>query len=238
LYFISCSNRLASPLHFNRRLPVQIESEITYLKALFNPESYPGLIEPAECWVIKQQNSRSQKCGINLFLIYFKSILILLGIDHPQGQGSIKKATCQVKFEIFKPLDQEAYPYLIWVSTGIHTHPPPPPIKIPIQYCTEIFSILRRINNPTLTTGKCIRNAFKIYSKYILAGLLKHPDLQAFCQKYNGQTLSTIHKSFANQDKISAMITKWRVGFYPKGTSVPAVLHEFEVKHKNSPDQV
>ena len=76
------------------------------------------------------------------------------------------------------------------------------------------------------------------FSKYILGGLLKHPELQAFCENYNGQTLSTIHQSFANQDKISAMITKWRISFYPDGTGIPAVLHEFEVKHKGKPDRV
>jgi hypothetical protein len=107
-----------------------------------------------------------------------------------------------------------------------------------MQYCTEIFSILRRINDPTLTTGKYILDILRMNSKYILGGLLKHPELQAFCENYNGQTLSTIHQSFANQDKISAMITKWRISFYPDGTGIPAVLHEFEVKHKGKPDRV
>jgi hypothetical protein len=56
--------------------------------------------------------------------------------------------------------------------------------------------------------------------------------------KYNGQTLPTIHKSFANLDKVGAMITKWRIESYPQGTAIPSVFHEFELKHKNKENPV
>jgi hypothetical protein len=102
---------------------------------------------------------------MNSFRIYFESILNILGVDHPQDEGVLEKKGCKVRFIIFKPLDLEAYPYILWISKGTHLHPPPPSTKIPAQFCKEILSVLSRINDPTLTTSKYILNLFRIHSK-------------------------------------------------------------------------
>jgi hypothetical protein len=72
----------------------------------------------------------------------------------------------------------------------------------------------------------------------ILAGLLKHAEMRLFCEKYEGQTLVDVHKSFTNMDKISALIQKDRILRYTHGVSIPAVEHEYRLNHEGNPNQV
>jgi hypothetical protein len=74
-------------------------------------------------------------------------------VDHPQGQGHILTQPCQVTFTVFVPKNLDETPNIVWVSHGCHSHPPPPPTKSPQQYLDEILGIIRRINDPSLTTG-------------------------------------------------------------------------------------
>lgn len=90
-------------------------------------------------------------------------LIIIPGVDHPQGQGQIWIQSCEVIFNVFVPKDMDITPYIIWISHGRHSHPPPPPTRSPQQYVTEILSILRRINDPSLTTGTIL---FTSYLKY------------------------------------------------------------------------
>jgi hypothetical protein len=83
----------------------------------------------------------------------------IIGVDHEQGQGQMKVIPCDVQFNQFIPIDLGSTPYIIWVSHGKHSHPPPPPTKTPEQYLNEILGIIRRINDPSLTLSmKCILN--------------------------------------------------------------------------------
>ena len=84
-------------------------------------------------------------------------------------------------------------------------------------------------------------NMFDICLKliaYILAGLLKHANMQLFCMKYNGKTLVDVHKSFTNLDKVTALIQKNRILQYRHGESIPAVDYEYRVNHNGQPNQV
>jgi len=99
-------------------------------------------------------NSRQPNCGI----IYSESIpnpLLInsLGVDHSQGQGEMQRHPCSVQFILFSPIDLNITPYLIWISIGEHTHPPPPSTRTPLMYAEDITNIIRRIHNPELTTG-------------------------------------------------------------------------------------
>lgn len=66
---------------------------------------------------------------------------------------------CKVLFTVYKPKDLENMPYLIWVSHGVHTHIVPPPTKTPDKYLDEILGVVRRINDPSLSSG----NIFQIH---------------------------------------------------------------------------
>ena len=117
---------------------------------------------------------------------------------------------CNVQFILFTPFDLTATPYLVWISTGEHTHPPPPSTRTPTMYAEDITNIIRRIQCPELTTGmyfESISNLLLIFS----VGLLKHPEMRRFCERYQGTTIVDVHKSFANLDKIAALLTKERI---------------------------
>jgi hypothetical protein len=71
-----------------------------------------------------------------------------------------------------------------------------------------------------------------------LVGLLKHAEMRQFCETHQEATIIDVHKSFANLDKITALLIKERTLQYPHGTGIPAVQHEFEMKHANKDDRV
>ncbi|KAK2793175.1 hypothetical protein FQN52_001823 [Onygenales sp. PD_12] len=61
-----------------------------------------------------------------------------------------------------------------------------------------------------------------------LSSFLKSPALQAFCHKYDAQSLAEIHTSFSNMDRFRAMIQKQRLLAFPAGQSYNGVLFELE----------
>lgn len=77
-----------------------------------------------------------------------------LGVDHHQGQGEIKKMDCNVKFIRLIPHNLVNYPYVIWVSIGKHTHPPPAINKTPKDIQRALFGLIQQLNDPTLTRSK------------------------------------------------------------------------------------
>jgi hypothetical protein len=183
-------------------------------------------------------NSRQVNCGI-IYSKYILNLLLIdsLGVDHPQGQGQMERHPCKVQFILFSPLDLNITPYLIWISIGEHTHPPPPSTRTPIMYAKDITNIIRRIHSPELTTGIYFESILNLLIIY-LVGVLKHAAMRQFCEQHQGTTIIDVHKSFANLDKISALLAKERILQYPHGTGIPAVQHEFEIKHANKDDRV
>jgi hypothetical protein len=75
-------------------------------------------------------------------------------VDHFQGQGKMEKIKCGVKFVRIIPLEIQSCPYLIWVSIGKHTHPPPAINKTPKEIRAGLLDVIRRINDPGLTRSK------------------------------------------------------------------------------------
>lgn len=51
-------------------------------------------------------------------------------------------------------MDINQRPYILFISHGIHKHPPPPPTKSPERILHGIENILQEIRDPTITTGK------------------------------------------------------------------------------------
>jgi len=63
-------------------------------------------------------------------------------------------------------LDLHRNPYIIFVSKGIHTHPPPPPVKTPQQIANDITEIIKATSTINLTAGK-----YKSYLNHIQTNL-------------------------------------------------------------------
>jgi hypothetical protein len=84
--------------------------------------------------------------------------------------GSIIHKPCQVKFYCITPKDLEKCPYIVIISKGIHIHPPPPPVKIPINLVEDLQSIMNEEDILNLTARKFLTSKFfdnkKIFCKY------------------------------------------------------------------------
>ena len=61
---------------------------------------------------------------------------------------------CNVVFELIIPRDFTATPYFAFISTGIHTHIPPPPSIPREQDIKEILEVLRPMLTPGMTRSK------------------------------------------------------------------------------------
>lgn len=68
--------------------------------------------------------------------------------------------------------------------------------------------------------------------------MLKNPALQLFCQEWNGYSLSDVHKSLINLDKISFILQKQKLLSYPRGQHLAGVEYEYNIAHKDKPDGV
>ena len=44
-------------------------------------------------------------------------------------------------------------PYYLFISSGQHSHPPPPPTKAPLVVLQEIQDIVKKMQNPDLQIG-------------------------------------------------------------------------------------
>ncbi|OBT75678.1 hypothetical protein VF21_05187 [Pseudogymnoascus sp. 05NY08] len=91
-----------------------------------------------------------------------------------------------------------------------------------VQYCHK------RLQPPKPTHCSVLNNAYWT--------LLKNPALQSFYEHWNGKSLSDVHKSLINLDKISFILRKQQLLNYPYGQHLIGVQHEWDVSHKNKPN--
>ena len=96
------------------------------------------------------QDSKIVVGNFNELRIYSK---LILGVEHPQGKGRLITAACPVVFEIIIPKDLAITPYIALISTGSHSHIPPPPNVVSINDLSEIKQVLRTMLTPGLTTS-------------------------------------------------------------------------------------
>jgi hypothetical protein len=77
--------------------------------------------------------------------IYLHSLFIA-AYPHRAGnvikQGTIIQKKCKVEFSKIVPLDIEKCPYVILISKGIHSYPPPPPCHVPTNICTQLQELI------------------------------------------------------------------------------------------------
>jgi hypothetical protein len=72
-------------------------------------------------------------------------ILIVLGYDHPQGQGkTVHYAGCQAKWDLYIPHNMVRYPYVCLVARGSHSHHPPYPTRLPKDIADDVIAALQQ----------------------------------------------------------------------------------------------
>jgi hypothetical protein len=80
--------------------------------------------------------------------------LTLAGFDHPQGQGTIKYYNhCNVKWNVYVPLNTARYPFICLVSRGNHLHHPPRPTRLPFNLKEDILEFISKDDVLALTKG-------------------------------------------------------------------------------------
>jgi len=128
----------------------------------------------------------------------------------PRVQGNIKQLTCPVKFHFFTPQFINETPTtnkMALVSIGEHTHPAPPPRKIPEEVKQAYSRIFREFGLSEVTARRLITSP-------ILPMLL------------NGDTtLNLDHIGLTNLDSLGHLIRKERLREHPFGTDILGVQH-------------
>ena len=146
--------------------------------------------------------------------------------------------SCDVKFKWFLPKDTTK-PWILLYVNGTHSHPPPPPIKIPSEILSGILKALQRINDPDETFGEfSSRGVIGNYSLINIASFIQHPYVRELCQQFQGKSFAEIHASLGNADRIRWIIKKSKILHYPSGSSRLGVLYEWQIRHKGQDDAV
>src|SRR5271170_1852150 len=108
-------------------------------------------------------------------------------------RGQIIQLPCEVKFHIFTPVFNDGIPstrQMAIISYGTHTHPPPPPYRIPPQVKERLLKVVKEYGVGEATARKLIASP-------ILPIML------------NGKsTLSQEHIAMTNQDVVNHLIRK------------------------------
>jgi hypothetical protein len=86
--------------------------------------------------------------------LFHDYLLSIIGLNHGTNIYPITTQGCDVLFDILLPQDLQACPYYLFTSIGEHKHPPPPPVKTPLDILGEIREIIRDMQNPDLRIGQ------------------------------------------------------------------------------------
>jgi hypothetical protein len=116
---------------------------------------------------------------------------------------------------------------LFW-SQGLHSHIPPPPSKPPTQILQAIFDMIRRARSPDMTLSEYnyLFLTFLLFINYLIGVFLRSSALREFCKQYSHRSLSSIHPSLGNMDRLAAVILKQRALAYPEGRDLAGVYFE------------
>ena len=74
-------------------------------------------------------------------------------------RGQIVQMTCNVQFHFFLPVFVDGKPnisQMAILSYGEHTHPPPPPHKIPQNVKTDLIRVIQAYGAPEATARRLI----------------------------------------------------------------------------------
>ncbi|KAF2463371.1 uncharacterized protein BDR25DRAFT_245849, partial [Lindgomyces ingoldianus] len=122
-----------------------------------------------------------------------------------------------VKFDIIIPVYVNQCPYYTFTSHGVHMHPPPPPTRTPEALTQEIISLVRRVNDPSMT----------------VESFLKSPFLEGFCQNYNKPSFAQVHELLVNMDRLAQVIYREKLIMFPSGQDLAGVEFEMKMRHQD-----
>ncbi|KAJ7169084.1 hypothetical protein C8R43DRAFT_1120974 [Mycena crocata] len=125
-------------------------------------------------------------------------------------QLPMERMKCQVRFQLYEPLEEfrAACPYVLVVCAGEHPHPIPIPSKTPPKIRSQVMKLLQSLHTDLadLTPRR----------------FLRHPVLRAFLgEKFPHipwPILSDLHCSLANRAHLKTYITAAKVDLFPAGT--------------------
>ncbi|KAL4804182.1 hypothetical protein BDV18DRAFT_162592 [Aspergillus unguis] len=136
--YIACVNEgfKQPPKHHRQFIPSLTGVDVDFLEDLFNKDILP----PAEeCGTFESLSSRRAYCSC----------------DHPQGRARMKHTKFDVTFNAFVPVDLSQCPYILFISHGVHKHPPPLPTKAPERIFlrgVDVAPTMPQIQSPAITT--------------------------------------------------------------------------------------
>ncbi|RGB34888.1 hypothetical protein C1646_759990 [Rhizophagus diaphanus] len=135
-------------------------------------------------------------------------------------QGSIIRKECGVKYYKIVPADIESCPYIIIVSKGIHTHPPPPPNHVPSAIRSRLQELIYQANTdtmdiaPRIVTGNLIKTYFGI------------------------DYLADVHASLNNAARLRYFVNKIQKEINPQGYGLLGVVYHYSRNIDNFCDYV
>ncbi|KAK4196455.1 hypothetical protein QBC40DRAFT_351776 [Triangularia verruculosa] len=167
------------------------------MRGIVNPKD-PRL-RLKDCYDVDQQTGRRSLCTDT----------------HLRGEGQGQMNTlseCDVKISFLVPVDLVQTPYIIIASHGIHSHPPPPPKKVPSDILIGLMEVMDGIGREDITVGQLHNN----------------PAIAQFCEQHGGKTLADIAAGLANYSRLYLTVLAYRLRVNPFGCGIDGVMHLFE----------
>jgi hypothetical protein len=159
------------------------------------------------------------------------------------GQGRLEKQRqpCQVRFEVIRPINLRETPYILWVSTGEHNHPPPPIYRLPTAIRNDIIALFTRINDPNLTLSR-YRPSSEPVCEWSLIGFtdraLVNQEVANWLRQHQVSTFGELHPALNNHDRIGLCILYSKLQTFPNGHGIGGVQYEYWSKHHDNPKRV
>ncbi|GBC31766.2 uncharacterized protein OCT59_013015 [Rhizophagus irregularis] len=180
------------------------------LKELFRNEERISTIEDdKKCFTIIPSASKKQECPIP----HVK--------DGKIEALPLVKTGCNVIFHKYEPLDLESCPYIVMVVKNTHSHPPPPPHRIPVHLQENVKNLIKNSNDLLNDTTP---------RKLISGPLIK--------AVFGEIVLSDIHASMNNIDKLRNIVMKEQRLLHPHGQGIMGVVHAFNQNEANLRDYI
>jgi len=148
------------------------------------------------------QGGKNQRCA-------FKHTIEGEDSSTKRAQGKLIQLKCDVKYHFFTPLfvnGKASTNKLAIICYGEHTHPPPPPRKIPAAVKDKFVTAVRAFGVGEATARR----------------LLASPILPIMLNSKTG--FEQEHVALANQDVINYLIRKERIKEFPWGTDFQGMV--------------
>lgn len=218
-YFIGCPQPNEDSLHTKYNIDIG-NIDITYLEhmVLYGLPELENQRERCSFWDIS--TSKRKHCRMLKCLVYAKYTNFFLVFHHSRATR-MQAISCEVKYDIYLPVNVKRFPFYMLSIRRAHHHIPPPPKTIPKD-------ILNALNSTLIARDDLLHLTARIYyiliilsyTKYILGSIYLNPVLQELLQKYKKDSLRKIHPALNCEDKVSALLLRAKLFKYPEGAQL------------------